>query len=149
VGSEDSLPRSQMHANGPFPEPHPSNPSPTNPSKRSVQDRGCLFAFVTVTFLRWGVVRPSPTPKAKEINNKHELICQLTHFCTLNFYQMNLRYRLYLHSYSKEWLSMRLDVTFETNIDVATTREKWHNSNSNILQELKEKLEEIIASLLP
>jgi len=44
---------------------------------------------------------------------------------------------------------MRLDVTFETNINVAPRREKWHISNSNILQELKQKMEEIIASLLP
>jgi len=62
---------------------------------------------------------------------------------------MNLRYWLYLHSYSKEWLSIRLDVTFETNINVAPRQEKWHKSNSNILQELREKLEEIIVSVLP
>lgn len=110
---------------------------------------GCPFRFVTGTFLRRWVVRTSPKPKARETNNKHELACQLTHFCTLNFYQMNLRYWFYLHSYSKEWLFVRLDVTFETNINVAPRRDKWHKSNSNILQELKEKFEEIIASLLP
>ena len=147
--SEGSLPRSQMPATYPFPEPHPSSPSPTNPSKSSVQDWGCLFRFIVDTFLRWGVVSPSPKPKARETNNQHEVACQLTHFWTLKFHEMNLCYWFHFHSNNKEWISMRIDVTFETNINFAPGREKWHKSNSNILQELKEKLEEIIASLLP